>query len=927
LDLASLLTGDNATFVDQAYLRYLEDPGSVDPEWRAVFRGLPRPSDGQTPGRVPVWGRRSIFNPVGVKPGGSEVQEVAERQTNVAQLINAWRVRGHMVADLDPLGRLERTEHPELTLPYYGLGDADMDVPVTSRPLNGVPEVTTLRHILARLRSAYGGSIGAEFMNIEDLDQKAWVQQQLETLQDRPTLDRDQQLRVLDKLIDADAFERFLHTRFPGTKRFSLEGVDSLIPLMDLLAEQAAASGVREIVIGMAHRGRLNVLANTLEKPAHMILGEFQDEDPDTVMGSGDVKYHLGFSHDATTVNGDPIHLSLTFNPSHLEAVNAVVAGRVRAKQDREGRGASRRCMPVVLHGDAAFAGQGTVAEVLNLGALHGYRTGGTIHIVVNNQIGFTAAPRDSRSTPYATDVARMMAIPILHVNGEDPEAVAAVVQIALAWRQTFREDVVIDLYGFRRHGHNEGDDPSITQPAMVRAIKTLDPTWKGYAAQLVEGGVIGPGEAEARYQAAHERMDAALQDVGVKAPPPPPPSQNPLRENWRYWTSGSEKRVDTSYPRAELRQLLHAANELPSGFRGHRTIQRILKRRLEMADGQRPCDWAVAEQAAYATLLVHGFRVRISGQDSQRGTFAHRHAQLVDVETGHEHYPLDNLAKGQAAFRVYDSMLSEAGVLGFEFGYSLDYPDALVIWEAQFGDFANGAQVMIDNFIVASEQKWGRMTGLVMLLPHGYEGQGPEHSSARLERFLMLCAEDNMQVVYPTTPANFFHLLRRQVLRKVRKPLIVMSPKSLLRHPACVSDLDALAEGRFHRVLADSAELSEVRRVVLCSGKVFYDLSAARAEAGVSDVALVRVEELYPYPADRILEEVERYPGAEVVWAQEEPRNMGAWPVYCDWLRELLPADRQPRYVGRKPAASPATGSHKVHVREQQQLIEEALA
>ena len=927
MDLASLLTGDNAAFIDQAYMRYLEDPRSVDPEWREVFRELPRPTDGQTPGRVPVWRRRSIFNPVGVKPGGSEVQVVSERQTKVAQLINAWRVRGHMVADLDPLHRLERTEHPELTLAYYGLTEADLDVPVTSRPLFGVPEVTTLRHILSRLRAAYGGSIGAEFMNIQNLEQKVWVQEQLETLHDEPVLDREHQLRVLDKLIDADAFERFLHTRFPGTKRFSLEGNDSLIPLMDLLAEEAAASGVKELVIGMAHRGRLNVLANTLEKPAHLILGEFQDEEPDTVMGSGDVKYHLGFSHDATTLRGDHIHLGLTFNPSHLEAVNAVVEGRTRAKQEREGRGSSRRCMPVVMHGDAAFAGQGTVAEVLNLGALHGYRSGGTIHIVVNNQIGFTAAPRDSRSTPYATDVARMMAIPILHVNGEDPEAVAACVKLAVAWRQRFREDVVIDLYGFRRHGHNEGDDPSITQPEMVRAIKTMKPTWQNYAATLVEQGVIPPGEAQARYQAHHEAMDQALEDVGVKAPPPPPPSQNPLRENWRYWTSGTDKRVDTTYPRAELRDLLHRANELPDDFHGHKTLKRLLKRRLQMADGERPCDWGLAEQAAFATLLVHGFRVRISGQDSQRGTFAHRHAQLIDIENGHEYYPLDHLAPGQAPFRVYDSMLSEAGVLGFEFGYSLDYPDALVIWEAQFGDFANGAQVMIDNFIVASEQKWGRHSGLVMLLPHGYEGQGPEHSSARLERFMMLCAEDNIQIVNATTPANLFHLMRRQVLRKIRKPLIVMSPKSLLRHPDCVSSIDELAEGRFHRVIGDAAELADVRRVVLCSGKVFYDLDAARTERGQADVALVRVEELYPYPSDRILEEVERYPGAEVVWAQEEPRNMGAWPVYCDWLRELLPADRQPRYVGRKPAASPATGSHKVHVREQQQLIEEALS
>jgi 2-oxoglutarate dehydrogenase E1 component len=925
MDIDSLLTGENAWFVDQKYQAWTQDPSSVTADWRGLFAGFgPAPEES---GQVAPPSTRSIFNPRGTGPGtGQTARAAAMRQARTVQLINAYRVRGHMLADIDPLKHLERTEHPELTPEWWGLQEADMDLPVSGEFLHGSPEQTTPRQILAALRTAWCGSIGAECMNIQSQEQKFWVIEQLENLPGRTVIDKDEELWILGKLCDAEGFEQYLHARFPGTKRFSLEGAETLIPLLSVLIEEAAGSGVREIVIGMAHRGRLNVLANILEKPVQLIVSEFEDSGG-TTQGSGDVKYHLGYSAETVTRRGDPIHLSLTFNPSHLEAVDPVVEGRVRAKQDRHGDTEHVRVMPLLLHGDSAFSGQGLVAEVLNLSELDGYRTGGTIHVIVNNQIGFTTPPRESRSTPYATDVARMLAIPIFHVNGEDPVAVAAVVQVAVAWRQRFHRDVVIDMYCYRKYGHNEGDEPSFTQPLIYKFIRSKPSPRQAYARRMVELGHITQAEADRIFAESRSRMAAPLTfDDRVERGGE---MINPLKEIWHKHTRGKLSDVaDTGFDLGLLQDLLEKVNTLPEDFNAHPKIRRLLKQRLAIARGQRPVDWAVAEQAVYATLVVDGHPVRLSGQDCGRGTFSHRHAVFADIETGREIYPIQHLWRDQANFRVVDSSLSEAGVLGFEFGYSLDYPEALVMWEAQFGDFANGAQVIIDQFITSTHTKWNRLSGLVMLLPHGYEGQGPEHSSAHPERYLLACAEDNMQVANVTTPANFFHLLRRQVIRHARRPLVVLTPKSLLRHPECVSTLEELANGAFQEVIGEPEALDEsrVRRAVFCSGKIYYDLIRARREKRQDRVAIIRVEQWYPFPFDELVAEFDRYPGAEVVWCQEEPRNMGPWPVFCDWLRELLPRDRQPRYVGRVPSAAPATGSSKVHKAEQAAIVDAAL-
>jgi 2-oxoglutarate dehydrogenase E1 component len=920
--LESLLTGENAAWIEQLYRSWLQDPGSVDPDWQLLF-GAQDPPEGFP--RAPEPDRRSIFE-AGAAADERVIAE-AHLQAKVTQLINAYRVRGHTKSTIDPLGLLPQFPHPELELEYYGLSADDLDTPVSGEPLFGVPPVTTLRHIVDRLERAYCGSIGVEFMNIQRIDQKKWLQERLETLQDSPILDRSHERRVLRKLMDAEGLERFLHTRFPGTKRFSLEGGESLIPLTDLVIEESGNRGVREIVIGMAHRGRLNVLVNVLEKPPQLVIEEFQDAARDSVMGSGDVKYHLGYSADVETFQGAPVHLSLTFNPSHLEAVDPVVEGRVRAKQVRFGDYSHTAALPLLIHGDAAFAGQGLVAEVLNLSDLTGYRTGGTLHVIVNNQIGFTTSAHQSRSTPYCTDVARMLAIPIFHVNGEDLDAVAAVVRLAVEWRQTFHEDVVIDMYCYRRHGHNEGDDPSFTQPGMYEAIRVKPSVPTLYARQLVARGELTQAEVDRVSADVRDRYEEAMQAVGMPVAPRIT-RLNELQRDWHEWGYGDSLDADTTTPLEPLRALLLKVNTVPAEFNAHRKLERILKTRRDKIEAGAELDWAIAEQAAWGSLVTSGFAVRLSGQDSRRGTFSHRHAVWVDPDTGAEYCALADLAPDQAHFHVFDSMLSEAAVLGFEFGYSLDSPKALVMWEAQFGDFTNGAQVIIDQFIVAGEQKWRRFSGLVMLLPHGYEGQGPEHSSARLERFLMSAAEENIQIANCTTPANYFHLLRRQVLRRRRLPLVVMTPKSLLRHPECVSTLEELAGGAFQRVIGETDDLppAGVKRAVLCSGKVYYDLRKARREAGRQDVALIRVEQLYPFPWAEIEAELFRYPGCEVVWCQEEPRNMGAWPVYCDWLREALPADQQPRYIGRRPAASPATGSYKVHVQEQAALVNAAL-
>ena len=936
MDPSTLLNGDNAAFLDAAYQDWLRDPASVDPAWQTLFEGLGERvpvNGGPLPGQGPSVRPRSIFDPRGAGPlATTGVAPDLRLVSGVPRLINAYRVRGHMVADVDPLRRRETVQHPEISLEFYGLSELDLDVPVPSAPIYGEPRVSTLRQIVARLRRAYCGSLGVEFMNIQDMNQKLWLQSRLETVWDKPVLNHAEHRRILRKLSDAEGFERMLHTKFPGTKRFSLEGAEPLIPLLDLLIEHAAARGVREIILGMAHRGRLNVLANILEKPISMIGREFQDSVGVSFQGSGDVKYHLGYASDQVTIRGDKVHLSLAFNPSHLEAVDPVVEGRVRAKQDRyantEALPSNLRCMPMLLHGDAAFAGQGLVAETLNLSEIAGYRTGGTVHVIVNNQIGFTTPPSEARSTPYATDIARMLAIPIFHVNGEDPEAVAVAVQMAVEWRQEFHRDVVLDMYCFRKHGHNEGDEPSFTQPLLYEDIRTRPSPREVCARKLIAAGALSQEEADAISGESRERLEReSAQPATGNAYAGS--VHSPMWQVWKTHNHGTlYTPTDTTFPLERLQALLVEANTLPAGFNAHVKIRRLLQQRVEVARGERPVSWAEAEQAAFATLVCEGFRVRLSGQDSGRGTFSHRHAVLADVSDGSEIFPLDLLKDKKARFQVMDSSLSEAAVLGFEYGYSLDYPDALVLWEAQFGDFANGAQVIIDQFIVAGEQKWNRSSGLVMLLPHGYEGQGPEHSSARIERYLMLCAEDNIQIANCTTPANFYHLLRRQALRPVRKPLIVFTPKSLLRHAECVSTLEDLATGHFESVIREVEDLDpkEVRRLVLCQGKVYYDLLDERRKRQERRVALVRVEELYPYPAELLQAEFDRYPGAEIVWCQEEPRNMGAWPVYDEWLKDQLPPERQPRYVGRKRSASPATGSHHAHEHELEALLEAAL-
>jgi 2-oxoglutarate dehydrogenase E1 component len=934
VDVSSLLTGNNAGLIDQIYHQWASDPDSVDPAWAELFsqwedeEGYAPPV--HHPSAPSIFSGNSSSQNVQGGLSRRDAMVVANRQARAAQLINAYRVRGHIEADIDPLDRKERVTHPELTLDFYGLSDADLDAPISGTGVYGVPEQTTLRHIIARLRRAYCASYGVEFMNINDIEKKRWLQKRLETLQDTDPLSSDEERYALRLLADAENFENLLGTLFPGTKRFSVEGAEPLIPLMALMIDEAAEGGIDRILIGMAHRGRLNVLANIFNKPIRAIIEEFRnlEVEVDSVQGSGDVKYHLGYSSEYTTHMGRKVRMTLAFNPSHLEAVNPVVEGRARARQDRRGPGSHANIMPVLIHGDAAFAGQGLVAETLNLSRLRAYKTGGCIHIIINNQIGFTTSPRDARSTPYCSDVARMLAVPIFHVNGEDVEAVASVAKLAAEYRQTFNQDVIIDMYCYRKYGHNEGDEPAFTQPLLYNIIRQKHTPREEFANSIIRRGEMTQEEADAIASDSASRLRRHL-DQPVSGERTHDGSESWLKELWENFLTGSiHDEVDTTFERSRLVALLETVNSIPANFNAHRKIKRLVSQRLQAADGKRPVDWAVAEQAAYATLCDQGYRVRISGQDAGRGTFSHRHAVLNDSQNGKEYVPLAHIREGQGPFEVYDSFLSEAAVLGFEYGYSLDAPDALVIWEAQFGDFANGAQVLIDNFIMSTEQKWGRNTGVVMLLPHGYEGQGPEHSSARLERYLQLCAEDNVTVANCTTPASFFHLLRRQVLLKTRKPLVVMSPKSLLRHPLCISTIDDLAQGAFQRVIPDeSVDCSTIKRVVFCSGKIYYELLAERVSRGITDIAIARLEQLYPFPGEEVRAFLERCsPDAEVVWCQEEPRNMGAWPMMDEWMGVVL-GGMPPQYIGRPESASPATGFHQIHKQEQQQLVNEALS
>jgi 2-oxoglutarate dehydrogenase E1 component len=892
----------NSGALEAAYERWCHDPTSVDAQWRLFFEGFD----------------------LGVARSGGPAVESTGKQTGLIRLINAYRDLGHFLARLDPLGEA-KTTHPQLELTEFGLDEGDLGRTFDTSYFRGLPRAT-LRELLAALRETYCRTIGVEYMHIQDTHVRRWLQDRMEPRRNQPRLGRRQKLRVLMDLSFAELFEKFLHARFVGQKRFSLEGAETLIPLLDTVVEKAADSGVREVVLGMAHRGRLNVLANIIGKPYQEIFAEFDDSFlPNSVDGDGDVKYHLGFSADRTSARGNPIHVSLTPNPSHLEAVDPVVEGRTRAKQLDFGDEDRSLGMPLLIHGDAAFAGQGLVAETLNLSQLVGYRTGGTVHVIVNNQIGFTTAPSDARSTVYCTDVAKMIQVPIFHVNGEDPEATAYVAELAVEFRQTFHRDVVIDMYCYRRHGHNEGDEPAFTQPLMYAKIKDRADISELYTEQLIMTGDLSTDEAEAVSEDFQGRLGSALEEV--KTRPPQSLGMHGYAGRWaglgRHYT---HQLVETGVPYDTLRHIADVLGTVPEHFTPHPKIVKQLEARSAEMRERRPVDWAFAEALAFGALLLEGTPIRLSGQDSRRGTFSQRHCVLYDAVSGEAYLPLNALAEDQAPFRVYDSLLSEAAVLGFEFGYSWDSPNKLVLWEAQFGDFANGAQVIIDQFIVCSASKWQRDSGLVMLLPHGYEGQGPEHSSARLERYLQMCAEDNIQVCYPTTPAQYFHLLRRQMKRPFRKPLIVMTPKSLLRHKRALSPVDDLVVGHFHETLDDTAaDPGRVRRVVLCSGKVYYDLLERRDDQETRDVAIVRVEQFFPFPHQQLERALARCRKAkEWVWVQEESMNMGGWTFMEPRLRAM---GYDAKYVGRDASASPATGSRQIHLREQRELVEAAVS
>ncbi len=956
----------NLAYAEIAYAQWCEDPASVSADWRALFEAQ-GPSDD-----APVVSAFTQPAPAAATaaptpvaqqvpaPAAAAAGDTAALHEKLNHMIRAFRLLGHTDADVNPLGK-EHKARPELTLEHYGFTDADLDVPLSNVPVTGA-EATTLRALHSRLRSTYCRSIGVQYMHIDDIPIRHWLEEAMEGSENRLTLSKDQQTRIFAKLTDAEMFEQFIQKKFPGMKRFSLEGGETLIPLMDAAIEEAGASGVEEVVIGMAHRGRLNVLANIMQKSPRQIFREFMDADPEQFTGQGDVKYHMGYSSDCATATGQRVHLSLCFNPSHLAFVAPVVIGRVRSKQDRRGDAHRRRVMGMIVHGDAAFAGQGVVQELFNMSELAGYRIGGTIHIILNNQIGFTTPPQSGRSTRYATEVARMLQIPIFHVNGEDPEGVLQVVQLAMEFRRRFQKDVVIDMYCFRKYGHNEGDEPMFTQPLMYKRIRERQSVREGYLARLVDMGMTR--EAADAISQARQAQSSQASPKGFGRTGTPgghdltktgafriiERTEARLEEElqrshtlnfeisadaglgiWRGFQGGEDgdcEEVATAVPAEAIAGLMAALTELPDDFNAHRKVKRILQNRMQMPRGERGFDWGGAEAAAFASILQGGHRIRLAGQDVGRGTFSHRHAVLHDQDDGRTHVPLDHLSDQQGTFEVFDSPLSEVAVVGFEFGYSLDNPEGLTIWEAQFGDFANVAQVMIDQFISSCEDKWFRLSSLVMLLPHGFEGQGPEHSSARLERYLTLCAEDNIQVVNLTTPAQYFHCLRRQVLRPYRKPLVVMSPKSLLRHPRAVSSLDDLTTAGFQRVITDNAleDPAGVKRVLMCTGKLFYELESARSERQAADTALVRFEQLYPISEQAITDALAPFPAnAHLAWVQEEPENMGAWRFIQAHLRDTVFAGRTLHGVTRPASASPATGSAAAHRIEQDKLIEEA--
>ncbi len=967
---SSFMQGHNAEYLEQMYARYANDPNAVDESWQEFFKALgddrndvkaeatgpswartdwpPTPTDDLTNALTGEW-------PVEAKAAGGKIAEKAAAKgveitddqiqravldsIRALMIIRAFRIRGHLAADLDPLGMREINNHPELDAASYGFKESDMDRPIFIDNVLGL-QIATMRQITDILKATYCGTFALQYMHISNPEEAAWLKERIEGYGKEIQFTKQGRKAILNKLVEAEGFEKFLHVKYMGTKRFGLDGGESLIPAMEQIIKRGGSLGVRDIVIGMPHRGRLSVLANVMMKPYPAIFNEFQggSSKPEDVDGSGDVKYHLGASSDRE-FDGNTVHLSLTANPSHLEAVNPVVIGKVRAKQDQMGDKDRSTVMPILLHGDAAFAGQGVVAECFALSGLRGHKTGGTMHIVVNNQIGFTTAPHFSRSSPYPTDNALVVEAPIFHVNGDDPEAVVHAARVATEFRQKFHKDVVLDIICYRRFGHNEGDEPMFTNPVMYKKIKKQKTTLTLYTDRLVKDGLIPEGEIEdmkAQFQA---KMNAEF-EAGKE-----------YRPNKADWLDGKWSHLDKrgeQYQRGEtamapetMADVGKAISTIPDGFPVHKTVARLMDAKAKMMDNGDGFDWATAEALAFGSLLTEGYKVRLAGQDSTRGTFSQRHSALINQETEDRYYPLNNIRKGQAEYEVIDSMLSEYAVLGFEYGYSLAEPNALTLWEAQFGDFANGAQIMFDQFISSGESKWLRMSGLVCLMPHGYEGQGPEHSSARLERFLTMCGGDNWIVANCTTPANYFHILRRQLHRSYRKPLMLMTPKSLLRHKMAVSKAEEFTTGSsFHRVLWDDAQQGnsetklvaddKIKRVVMCSGKVYYDLLEERDTRGIDDVYILRFEQFYPFPAQSAVKELERFKNAEMVWCQEEPKNQGAWTFIepnLEWVLGRIKAKHtRPDYAGRATAASPATGLASQHKAQQSALVNDAL-
>ena len=928
----SLLGGANSPWLEHQYELYLSDPNSVDEAWREYFANLPMVAENAR--EVAHSAVREQFKQL-VRSGGGQSSSVGSsslsgtaelKQIYVTQLINAYRVRGHQLAKTDPLGRETGAMVREVRLHENGLSDSDLDTVFPTPSLEGIDQAP-LRDIISHLERCYCSSIGYEFMYIDYTPQKDWLQQRIESVASSPVLNAETRRWILQRVTAAESMERHLGSRYVGQKRFSLEGGESLIVVMSELVRRAGAAGVKDMVLGMAHRGRLNVLVNILGKNPADLFQEFEGKHNES-LSSGDVKYHQGFSSDIKTSHGH-MHLSLAFNPSHLEIVSPVVEGSVRSRQDRYGDKDGEKVIPIAIHGDAAFAGQGVVMETFNMADSRGFSTKGTVHIIINNQIGFTTSNvADARSTLYASDVAKMINAPIFHVNGDDPEAVFFVTQLALDFRMAWKKDVVIDMVCYRRHGHNETDEPSVTQPIMYKSIKALRTTRALYAEQLAEAGVVSASDADLMIEEYRQALDDGKNvapDIIEGLPEAPE-----LLVDWsRFGAKKWDVPYESTFPLARLQELATKLTTLPDGLVLHSRVKKIVEDRRKMTAGALPLDWGYGETMAYATLLDQGYSVRLSGQDCGRGTFAHRHSVLHNQATMGAHVPLRELTDN-GNFLVIDSVLSEEAVLGFEYGYATADPNTMVIWEAQFGDFANGAQVLIDQFISSGETKWGRLCGLTLLLPHGYEGQGPEHSSARLERFLQMCAEDNMQVIVPSTPAQAYHMLRRQMLRSMRRPLIVMSPKSLLRHRLATSTLEDLAEGAFQPVLPeiDPLDSKGVDRLVFCSGKVYYDLLEARRKQEITNVALVRLEQLYPFPYDEMTEAVKQYPKAKsIVWCQEEPRNQGAWRSNRHRIERVLPASvKEVEFAGRSPSASPASGYMSQHLIEQKRLVEEGL-